>query len=112
MIRIYADEDFYYAVVVELRKLGYDITTVIEENRRRSPDPVVLNDAIQMGHAVLTCNRRHYHRLHRRVRPHCGIITCTRDHDLFALANRIHQALAGLPSLDNQLIRITRPPPP
>jgi hypothetical protein len=114
MAKLYADENFPVPVVEELRRLGHDVLTVHEAGQggQGIPDAVVLNFAIAQGRAVLTYNRRHYFRLHRQVRPHCGIILCTQDNDSVALAARIHQAVAICPVLDNQLIRIVRPPQP
>ena len=76
---------------------------------RNGPD--VLAFATSYGRAVLTYNRRHFHRLHRLVSPHGGIISCTRDDDSAALALRIHQAIQAAGTLDNQLLKIYRPQP-
>jgi hypothetical protein len=113
MARLYADENFDYPVVEQLRLLGHDVLTAQEagQAQRCIPDPDVLAFALGQGRAVLTYNRRHFHTLHRQIAPHCGIITCTRDDDSVALAGRIDQAIQPLPTLDNQLIRIIRPPP-
>jgi len=113
MARLYADEDFDYPVILQLRFRGHDVVTAHEagQAQQRVPDSAVLAFAVAQGRAVLTYNRRHFIRLHRLSTPHSGIIVCTRDDDSIALADRIHQALTTLTSLDNQLIRITRPPP-
>jgi Domain of unknown function (DUF5615) len=113
MARLYADENFDYPVVEQLRLLGHDVLTAQEagQAQKRIPDPDVLAFAISSGRAVVTFNRRHFHKLHAQVSPHCGIITCTRDDDSVALEDRIDQAIQPLPSLDNQLVRIIRPPP-
>jgi hypothetical protein len=113
MARLYADEDFDYPVVQELRSLGHDVVTAQAAGQagRRLPDPAVLAFAVAQGRAVLTYNRRHFIRLYRLSSAHAGIIVCTRDDDSIALAGRIHQALNTLASLDSQLVRITRPPP-
>jgi hypothetical protein len=112
MARLYADEGFDYPVAEELRRLGHDVLTVQEagQGNRGTPDADVLAFAIGQGRAVLTYNRRHFIRLHSIVQPHAGIIVCTWDADVLALAARIHQALIGCPVLDNQLLRINRPP--
>jgi hypothetical protein len=114
MARLYADENFDYGVVAELRLLGHDVVTAKEAGLANQGigDPAQLGFAILSGRAVLTFNRRHFRRLHARVRPHCGIINCTGDDDDAALALRIHNAIVGLASLDNQLIRIYRPSTP
>ena len=114
MARLHSDENFDRHVVDELRKLGHNLLTAYEAGRanQKIPDPEVLDFAIRQGRAVLTFNRRDFKRLHRNVRPHCGIIICTDDSDVVALAMRIHQAVAACTSLDDQLISIVRPSTP
>jgi len=113
MAKLYADENFDYRVVVELRRLGHDVLTAQQagQAQQRIPDPAVLAFARAQGRAVLTFNRRHFIRLHRQSIHHCGIIVCTKDDDSIALAGRVHLALGNLVNLDDQLVRITRPPP-
>jgi predicted nuclease of predicted toxin-antitoxin system len=112
MALILADEDFDLDAVKHLRTWGHDVPTVQDVGMKGKDDPLVLAYAIQEGRAVLTFNRRHFIPLHRRVRPHHGIIVCTRDSDAKALAELIHKAIMAITSLDDQLIRITRPPKP
>jgi hypothetical protein len=111
MARLYANENYDFAIVVELRQLGHDVLTVAEAGNagKGIPDTDVLAFALLQGRAVLTFNRRHFIRLHMQVQPHCGIIVCSDDKDRSALTARIHQALAACPNLDNQLLRINRP---
>ena len=114
MAQLYADENFDYPVVIELRTLGHDILTAREAGRagQKIPDDQVLAYAITLDRAVLTYNRWHYVKLHSQVQPHKGIIVCTWDHDVAALTQRVHQAIANLSSLDNQLIRVNLPSVP
>jgi predicted nuclease of predicted toxin-antitoxin system len=114
MARLYADENFDVAVVEELRRLGHDVLRAQEAGQanQKFPDPDVLAFAIAQGRAVITFNYWDYLKLHSRVRPHAGIIICTDDKDVVALAGRIHQAISTCPSLDNQLLRINRPQKP
>jgi hypothetical protein len=95
-MRLYADEDFPLAVVEELRRLGHDVLTAQEDNRRSTPDPDILARAHGLGRAVLTHNRRHFERLDRQGAPHSGILSATQDpsHPM-ALAARVHAALTG-----------------
>jgi hypothetical protein len=65
--------------------------------------------AVARNLAVITFNRRHFIRLHRRIRAHSGIVVCTRDPDHSALALRIDQSMASYPELENQLVRVNRP---
>ncbi len=109
---LYADEDFPLGAVQILRNWGHDVLTVQEAGRCGKADPEVLADATADGRAVLTHNHRDYQRLHARVQPHGGIISCTRDdHNLPALAQRIHDAITAAPNLANQFIRVIRPNP-
>jgi predicted nuclease of predicted toxin-antitoxin system len=109
MARLFADEDFYYPVVEQLRALGHDVLTVQEAGQSGQGDVAILAFAVGQGRAVLTCNRRHFKRLHRQAAPHHGIVVCTRDNDYPALAARIHQAITAVPTLDNLLLSIIRP---
>jgi hypothetical protein len=114
MAQLHADENFDYRVVMELRQRGHDVLTANDAGRagQRIPDPDVLAFAVSQQRAVLTFNRRDFIRLHMQGQPHCGIIVCTDDRDVVALATRIHQALVHCPMLNNQLIRVNRPRTP
>src|SRR5262249_39058805 len=109
---LYADEDFSYPVVEELRRLGHDVLTVQEDGRKGTPDPDVLARAHALGRSVLTHNRRHFERLHRQGAAHSGILSATHDpHNSIALASRIDAALAGR-SPGRWCIRVNRPASP
>ncbi len=110
MANLYADENFDEDVVELLRNFGHDVLTAQQAGQRGIPDRDVLAFAISVGRAVLTLNRRHFVRLHKQVKLHFGIVVCTSDNDKAALANRIDQALLACPVLENQLLRINRPP--
>ena len=114
MARLYADENFDRAVVMELRRLGHDVLTAQEAGQANQgiADRDQFTFAIGQGRAVLTFNRRHFIRLHGQMQPHHGLLVCTDDLDKVALAERIHRALISDPVLDNQLLRINRPSPP
>ncbi len=114
MAGLYADEDFEYPVVVELRKLGLDVLTVQEagQGNQGIEDADVLAFAIGLDRAMLTFNRRDFINLHRKMGRHGGILVCTRDRDTTALASRIHREILARPSLEDQLVRITRPQSP
>jgi predicted nuclease of predicted toxin-antitoxin system len=109
--RLYANENFPFPVVEELRRLGHDVLTVAETGRsnQQMSDTEVLEFAIRDDRAVLTHNRRHFFALHRQRPTHAGIIACTYDADFSALAGRIQDAISGTEVLDGQLIRIIRP---
>jgi Domain of unknown function (DUF5615) len=111
MARLYADEDFSYPVVQRLRQLGHDLLTAHEAGQagQSITDAAVLAFTTAAGRAVVTFNRRHFIRQHAEVSSHAGIIVCTRDDDVLTLADRIHQQLQRVPTLQDQLLRINRP---
>jgi Domain of unknown function (DUF5615) len=69
----------------------------------------VLSDAANDQRIVVTFNRDDFHHLAGSTTPHHGIITCTRDDDIVALAQRIDAVLQANPDFTNKLIRITKP---
>jgi hypothetical protein len=111
MARLYADEDFSYPVIHRLRQLGHDILTPYEAGQAGQgiTDTAVAAFATAAGRAVVTFNRRHFIRLHTEMSSHAGIVVCTRDDDVAALADRIHRQLQSTPTLQGQLLRINRP---
>jgi len=112
MARLYANESFPCPVVEELRRLGHDVLTVRETGKadQAMPDDAVLAFARESGRAVLTLNRRHFVRLHQADPHYHGIIACTFDADLSALAARVDVAARHRESLSGELIRVNRPP--
>lgn len=110
MARLYADENVPLAAVEELRKLGHDVLTVVEDGKgnRRYADRLVLRDASALGRAVVTLNRRHFRRLHDEGVAHAGIVLCTYDPDFTGQALRIHEALAAVDGLAGRLLRVYR----
>jgi hypothetical protein len=106
---LYADEDFPFPAVEELRRLGHDVLTAQEDGRRATPDPDLLARAHALGRAVLTYNRRDFERLHRKGVPHTGILSASQDRNHPALAVRIHDTLTGL-SPGRWCVRVNRPP--
>jgi predicted nuclease of predicted toxin-antitoxin system len=109
MAKLYADENFPYAVVDALRALGHDVLTVQEAGQQGGGDADVLHYGTAAGRAVLTLNRRHFIRLHSKVPAHAGIIVCSKD-DPMLLAGRINQILVANPVLHGLLFRVNRPP--
>ena len=109
---LYADEDFPYPVVEELRRLGHDVLTAQEDGRQTSPDAEILARAHSLGRVVLTHNRGEFERLHRQGKAHCGIISATHDHgNHVPLAHRIDAALAGQ-TPGRWAVRVNRPQKP
>jgi hypothetical protein len=108
-MQLYADENFPFPVVEQLRQLGHDVLTAQDDGRQRAPDPDILTRAHALGRAVLTHNRRHFEQLHRSGADHSGILSATRDDDTSALA-RIDAALAGR-SPGRWCVRVNKPAP-
>jgi hypothetical protein len=105
---LYADEDFAFPIVVELRRLGHDVITAQEDGRHSVADSVILNRAHSLGRAMLTYNRRHIEELHKQGAMHNGILSATHDNDFLALAARIHHVLTGL-GPGRWCVRVNRP---
>jgi len=76
MPALYADENFPLPVVEELRRLGFDVVTMYEDGKANQslPDEDVLSLASDKQRALLTANRRHFIRIHRRQADHGRII--------------------------------------
>ncbi|WP_437500003.1 DUF5615 family PIN-like protein [Sorangium sp. So ce1099] len=111
MASFYANENFPRQVVEGLRALGHDVLTTQEAGNagQAIPDEMVLEFAARSGRAVITLNRRDFIRLHRQRADHAGIVVCAEDPDTEGQAARVHQAIASLPSLAGQLVRVNRP---
>lgn len=110
-MRFYADENFPLDVVVELRNLGHEVLTALEDERanRKISDEKVLERAVELGRAVLTINRIDFKRLHQKDDNHAGIIICTFDADFIGQAQRINTVCKDLPEIKGQLARVYRP---
>jgi len=108
---LYADENFPLRVIEELRRLGFDVLTMYEDDEANQSltDEEGLTIALDKNRALLTINRRHFIQLHRRDPNHSGIIVCTFDPNFVGQAQRIANALRDRTTLDKQLIKIYRP---
>jgi len=110
MARIYADEQFPFAIVQFLREMGHDVVTVQDAKQagKKIPDEEVLKFATENNRAVLTLNRKDFIKLHYDIPNHSGIIVCRDDRNWEQFAERINQAILSTQSLDKQLIRVNR----
>jgi hypothetical protein len=108
-MQLYADHNFFFPVVEELRRLGHDVRTASDDGHARAADSAILARADALGRAVLTFNRWDFENLHRHGATHSGIISATQDHNHAALAVRIDKKLVGL-SLGRWHIRVNRSP--
>jgi predicted nuclease of predicted toxin-antitoxin system len=111
MAHLYADEGFPAKVTALLVDLGHNVLTAQSAGQanQRIPDDQVLAFATSQNRAVLTINRGDFIRLHRSTDHHAGMIVCTENVNRQQLAQAIHNAILGLPSLEGQLIRVNRP---
>jgi len=108
---LYTDENFPLRTVEELRLLGHDVLTALEDGKANLsiPDEDVLSRAIELGRAVLTYNRKHFKRLHQQQPEHTGIIVCTEDPDRMGQAKRIAEKIDEEKDLKGKLIKVYRP---
>ncbi len=113
MARLYTNENFPLAVVLELRRLGHDVVTSLEAGQanRGIPDEVVLRFALSQQRALVTQNRRDFLKLHNSGDfHHFGVILCTADPDFTGQAHRIDEAVCGLgKGLSAAPVRVNRP---
>jgi predicted nuclease of predicted toxin-antitoxin system len=107
---LYADENFPLRVVEELRRLGHDVLTALEDGRANQSitDNDLLARATEINRALLTLNRLDFKRLHRQISGHAGIIICTEDPDRVGQAKRVDASIAEVGELRGQLIRVYR----
>ncbi len=114
MAKLYTNENMDFAVVELLRSLNHDVLTTKDAGKANQgiPDDLVLAYAHAEDRVVVTFNYQDFKGLHRQSKEHSGIIICTEDRDVSALAFRIHSAIeAAEGNLQGQLIRIIRPNP-
>ena len=112
MARFYSNENIAALVVAGLRRLGHDVLTSFDAGNANAavPDSEVLAFAFSERRILLSHNRRHFVRLHQhRTQSHAGIVLCTFDVDFAGQARRIHEAVASVPDMNDQLIRVNRP---
>lgn len=108
---LYADENFPLRVVEELRRLGHDVITALEDGRANQSvtDRQLLERATEIGRALVTLNRLDFKRLHFQFPEHAGIIICTEDPDRSGQAQRIAESIAATGELAGHLVRVNRP---
>ena len=107
---LYADENFPLRVVEELRRLGYDVLTALEDGRANQSifDEDVLRRATELGRTVLTVNRQDFKRLHKQHQNHGGVVICTEDPDRGGQAQRVAAALERAGEVKGKLVRVYR----
>jgi predicted nuclease of predicted toxin-antitoxin system len=110
-MKLYADENFPLRVVEELRRLGHDVLTALEDGKANQSisDTQVLTRATELDRVLLTLNRLDFKRLHNQTPDHAGIIICTEDPDRIGQAQRIAASVDAAGDLIGQLVRVYRP---
>jgi predicted nuclease of predicted toxin-antitoxin system len=109
---LYADENFPLRVIEELRRLGLDVLTALEDGRANLSltDQAILARATELDRVILTLNRRDFKRLHLQMPNHAGIIICTEDPDRIGQAQRIVESISRIEELRGVLVRVYRRP--
>jgi predicted nuclease of predicted toxin-antitoxin system len=116
MIKFYSNENFPMDIVMELRRLGYDVLTSYDAGQANQgiPDEEVLAFATQQERVVITLNRDDFIALHRGGIPHNGIIICKTDRDYIGQAQTLHAYLQEelnknpVATFGNRLIRVKK----
>lgn len=116
MIKLYSNENFPLDIVIELRKLGYDVLTSYDAGQANQgiSDEDVLTFATQQQRVVITLNRDDFIALHRSGMAHKGIIICKTDRDYIGQAQTLHAYLQQELSestgetLSDRLIRVKK----
>lgn len=111
MAKLFGDENFSARAMNKLKDLGHETLTAQEAGmaNQKITDDVILQFASSEGRAVVTFDRRDYYRLHQEKPNHAGIIACTSNPDIEALATQIDQEIDLEGTLDNKFIRVYRP---
>lgn len=110
-MKFYADENFPSRTIIELRRFGHDVLTVLADEKANQAisDEDLLRRAAELERVVLTLNRKDFRRLHLQNINHAGIIICTEDADRLGQARRILEKVSEVKNLNGQLIRVYRP---
>ena len=109
-LKLYTNENFPYAVVEQLRQLGYDVLTSLEAGQANQgiSDEEVLAFATAQERMVVTLNRKDFIRLHHSTPRHSGIIVCRPDNDLVQLTKRVDREIQKHLPVTNKLVRVNK----
>src|SRR5258708_36102333 len=93
---LYADENFPLRVVEELRRLGHDVLTALEDGRANKSitDNDLLARANEVNRALITLDPLDFKRLHRQISDHAGIIVCTEGPGRARQRKRVDDSIA------------------
>jgi uncharacterized protein with PIN domain len=111
MAKLYSNENFPFPVVEILRTLGHDVLTTYESGLadKRTSDDDIIRFATAENRIIITINRWCFVKRHNKNPMHSGIIVCSLENDISALANRIDSALSEHAEMNGMLLRIDRP---
>jgi predicted nuclease of predicted toxin-antitoxin system len=112
MEKLYANENFPRPVVLELRRLGYDILTSQEAGRanQKVSDDNVFAYALSEQRLIITVNRKDFIKLHRENPEHFGVIICTKNPDIEVFAQCIAKILfENQGQCAGKLLRVYKP---
>lgn len=116
MAEFLADEDVSLRLNAALRLLGHEVTTVRQIDTSKSgsgiSDREVLLYAIERTWIVLTCNEKHFRRLHREIGWHSGIVAINQENDgdkLARLAKLIDSELKAAAKVRGRFFKLELP---
>lgn len=95
MLKFYSNENFPMDIVMELRRLGYDVLTSYDAGQANQgiPDEDVLTFATQQERVVITLNREDFIALQCSYISHNGIVIGKTDRDYLGQAQTLHAYL-------------------
>ena len=112
MEKLYANENFPRPVVLELRRLSYDVLTSQEAGRsdKKVSDAAVFVYAIAEQRIIITVNRKDFIKIHRENPEHFGIIVCTENPNIEVFAQCINKILTeNQGDCAGKLLRVYKP---
>jgi Domain of unknown function (DUF5615) len=111
MIKFYANENFPFDLVEELRKFGYDILTSYDAGQANQSisDENVLKFGHERDRTIITLNREDFISLHKQGYKHSGILICKDDRDYIGQAEKLRDfIISNTQPLAGRLIRIKK----
>jgi hypothetical protein len=98
MAHFYSNENFPLPVVDELRNRGHNVLTIQETGKANQAmaDEEVLSFAFQHDRILLTLNRKHFLRLHKKTLWSLQIVVLMRVTDYILLAGSSNPRLTPL----------------
>jgi predicted nuclease of predicted toxin-antitoxin system len=109
-VRLFADVHLPIKIVIGLRRLGYDVKTVLQYQGTSEPEPglsdqAILSIAMTERRAVITSDSD-FQKLHFENPNHQGIILCAATLEYRKRAKEIDEAIKDHPPLLGKLIYV------